>query len=348
MAKKRKNRRLNIARKREKRQQNQKSKRKQLALQKQRALQAAKSDEELLQDKIANSKLLLDEPEFENITFDHDLLRQKTMEALESDLFTSEGEGGAESTPKAEEGPEHISEMFRFEVLPHLITVEFINTVLYTLRACETRLKRMGYREKAEVALVARSLFEFADPETLVFHPLIFSICARTLEGILVDPQPAPDTVTSVLSDVLKESRSAETEDQQEPPKDPDDAEEIVDSARAPVLVHEPREDPTTEPEFVPPAPEILPETLRAKALYKNANGLEIRKAIEVNGYRVVQDTHWQVELAHTDRPYYITLTMNRLLLRCSSKEMLDTAMAEVESLCDDALFYLARTFDDT
>ncbi len=348
MAKKRKNRRLNIARKREKRQQNQKSKRKQLALQKQRALQAAKSDEELLQDKIANSRLLLDEPEFENITFDHDLLRQKTIEALESELFTSEGERGEESTSEAEKGPEHISEMFRFEVLPHLITVEFINTVLYTLRACETRLKRMGYREKAEVALVARSLFEFADPETLVFHPLIFSICARTLEGILADPQPAPDTVTSVLSDVLKESRAVETEGQQEPLKAPDDVEEIVDSARAPVLVLEPREVPTTEPEFVPPAPEILPETLRAKALYKNANGLEIRKAIEVNGYRVVQDTHWQVEFAHTDRQCYITLTMNRLLLRCSSKELLDTAMAEVESLCDDALFYLARTFDDT
>lgn len=347
MAKKRKNRRINIARKREKRQQNQKSKRKQLALQKQRALQAAKSDEEQLQDKIANSRQLLDEPEFENITFDSDLLRQKTMEALEANLFASEDEEGEESTPEEEEGAEHISEVFRFEVLPHLLTVEFINAVSYALRACETRLKRMGYRERAEVALVARSLFEFADTETLAFHPLIFGICARTLEGILADPQPAPDTVTSVFSDVLKQSQLIESEDLPELRNDPDDVEEVVDSASEPVLVLEPQEDRTTEPEFVPPAPEILPETLQAKALYKNANGLEIRKAIEVNGYRVVQDADWQVELAHTDGQRYITLTMNRLLLQCSSKELLDTAMAEVESLCDDALFYLARRFDD-
>lgn len=348
MAKKRKNRRLNIARKREKRQQNQKSKRKQLALQKQRALQTAKSDEELLQAKIANSELLLDEPEFENITFDLDLLRQKTVEALDSDLFIFEGEAGRKSTPTYEEGAEHISEVFRFEVLPHLITVEFINTVSYALKACETRLKRMGYREKAEVALVARSLFEFADPETLVFHPLIFGICARTLEETLADPQPAPTTVTEVFSDVLKESQFTESEAPPEPPNAPDDVEEVIDSTSEPVLVLEPREEPTTEPEFVPPAPEILPETLQAKALYKNANGLEIRKAIEVNGYRVVQDTDWQVEFAHTDGQRYITLTMNRLLLQCSSKELLDTAMAEVELLCDDALFYLARTYDGT
>ena len=250
MAKKRKNRRLNIASKREKRQQNQKSKRKQLAIQKQRALQTAKSDEELLQDKIANSQLLLDEPEFENITFDSDLLQQKTIEALESDLFTSEGEAGEELTPEGAEGSERISEVFRFEVLPHLLTVEFINTVSYALRACETRLKRMGYRERAEVALVARSLFEFAEPETLAFHPLIFGICARTLEGILADPQPAPDTVTSVFSDVLKENQLAESEDPPELPNAPDDVEDTVDSASEPVLVLEPQEDRTTEPEF--------------------------------------------------------------------------------------------------
>ena len=353
MAKKRKNRHLNIARKREKRRQNQKFKRKQLAFQKQRALQTVKSDEELLQDKIADSKLLLAEPEFENITFDPDLLQQKTQEALESDLFVSGGEENEESTPEEDkEGPEHISEVFRFEVLPHLITVEFSNAMSYALKACETRFKRMGYREKAEVALVAKSLFEYADPETLAFHPLIFGICARTLEEILADPEPVPDTVTSVLSDVLKVDPLAESEDQPEPPKDPDDAQEAVDSVSEPVAVPEPEDDQTTETEIVPPAPEVVPEvvpeTLRAKALYKNADGLEIRKAIEIgDGYRIVQEVDSQVELAHTDGQRYITLTTDRLLLQCASKELLDAAMKEVEVLCDDALFYLARTFDD-
>ena len=348
MAKKRKNRHLNIARKRAKRQQNQKSKRKQLAIQKQRALQAAKSDEELLQDKIVNSRLLLDEPEFENITFDQDLLRQKTTEAFEVGSFTSEVESGEKATPEGEESPESISDIFRFEVLRHLITVEFINTVSYALKACETRLKRIGNREKAEVAFVARSLFEYADPETLAFHPLIFNICVRTLRQMLADPQPTPDTITGVLSEVFEESQSAETDDQPETPKDSDEDEETVDSASESVLILESEENQTTTHEITSPIPEVSPETLKAKALYKNADGLEIRNVIEFgNGYRVVQDTDSQVEFAHTDEQRYITLTTDRLLLQCSSKELLDGAMAEVEAVCDDALFYLARTVDD-
>ena len=349
MAKKRKNRHLNIARKRAKRQQNQKSKRKQLAIQKQRALQAAKSDEELLQDKIVNSRLLLDEPEFEKITFDQNLLRQKTVEAFEAGSFTPEVQGSEKATPEGEEGPETISDIFRFEVLRHLITVEFINAVSYALKACETRLKRIGSREKAEIAFVARSLFEYADPETLAFHPLIFNICARTLKQILADPQPEPDAITGVLSDVFEDSQSTETEDQPETLTDSDEDKEAVDSVSEPVLILEPEEERTAKSETTSPVPEILPETLKAKALYKNADGLEIRNTIEFgNGYRVVQDTNSQVEFAHTDGQRYITLTMNRLLLQCPSKELLDVAMAEVEALCDDALFYLARTVDDT
>ena len=151
-----------------------------------------------------------------------------------------------------------------------------------------------------------------------------------------------------MLSDVLKVDPLAESEDQPEPPKDPDDAEEAIDLASEPVTVPEPEDDQTTETEIVPPAPEVVLETLRAKALYKNADGLEIRKAIEIgDGYRIVQEVDSQVELAHTDGQRYITLTTDRLLLQCASKELLDVAMKEVEALCDDALFYLARTFDD-
>ena len=349
MAKKGKNRRLNIARKREKRRQKQKSRRKQSAFQKQQALQTTKSDEALLQAKIANGKLLLDEPEFENITFDPNLLRQKTIEALESDLFVSEGEEAEKSTSVGEEDLERINEVFRFEVLAHLITVEFINTVSYALKACETRLKRMGYREKAEVALVARSLLECTDPGTLVFHPLIFSICARALEEILATPQSTPDTVTNVFSSVLEASQAIETEEQPETPINPDEDEETVHGASEPVLILEPEENQTTTPEITPSAPEGLPETLKAKALYKNTDGLEVRNAVEFgNGYRVVRDNDSQVEFTHTDGQRYITLTEDRLLLQCPSKELLEIAMAEVESLCDDALFYLAKTIDDT
>ena len=339
MAKK-KNRRLNIARKRAKRQQNQKSKRKQLAFQKQRALETAKSDEELLQDKIVKSKLLLDEPEFQKIAFDPDLLQHKPTEAYESGAFTDKVQETEEKTSEGEEGPESLSDVFRYEVLRQLITVEFINSISYALKACETRLKRRGSREEAEIAFVARSLFEYADPETLAFHPLIFNICVRTLKGILEDPEPESDAVADVLSEVLEESEAAD-EDQPETPRDPDE-EETADPISKPVSVTEPEEAQMTEPE-------VALETLTAKALYKNIDGLDIRETIEFgNGYRVVQDSDVQVEFAHTDGQRYITLTAERLLLQCASKELLDAAMIEVEALCDEAIFYLARTVDDT
>lgn len=345
MAKKGKNRRINIARKREKRRQKQKSKRKQSAFQKQRVLQTTRSDEALLQAKIADSKLLLDEPEFDDITFDPNLLRQKTIEALESELFASEGEEPEKSASEGEEDLQRINEVFRFEVLSHLITVEFIKAVSYALKACETRLKRMGYREKAEAALVARSLFEYADPGTLVFHPLIFSICARTLEEILADPQSTPHTVTNLFSNVLEASQSIETEEQ---PKIPEES-EAIDSVNEPIIDAESSAKRVTETEIVPDDLDVLPETLKAKALYKNTDGLEVRNVIGVgNGYRVVRDNDSQMEFTHTDEQRYITLTEDRLLLQCPSKELLEIAMAEVEALCDDALFYLAKTIDDT
>ena len=347
MAKK-KNRRLNIARKRAKRQQNQKSKRKQLAFQKQRALETAKSDEELLQDKIVKSKLLLDEPEFQKIALDPDLLQQKTTEAYESGAFTDKTQETEEETPEGEEAYESLSDVFRHEVLRHLITVEFINSVSYALKACETRLKRRGSREEAEIAFVARSLFEYADPETLAFHPLIFNICARTLKGILEDPEPESDAVVDVLSEVLEESEAAD-EDQSETPRDLDAETESIGSVSESVPVTEPEEDQTTGTEIAPSAPEVALETLTAKALYKNIDGLDIRETIEFgNGYRAVQDSDAQVEFAHTDGQRYITLTPERLLLQCASKDLLDAAMVEVETLCDEAIFYLARTVDDT
>ena len=64
---------------------------------------------------------------------------------------------------------------------------------------------------------------------------------------MLADPQPAPDTITGVLSDVFEESQSAETEDQPETPRDSDEDEETVDSAS------EPEEDQTTKPKLLLP-----------------------------------------------------------------------------------------------
>jgi hypothetical protein len=430
MAKK-KNRSLNIERKRTKRKRNQKSRRKQLAVKKQRLLQNEKSDEERLQERIIQSRLLLDEPEFDSITFDLDLMRYHLLSLLESSLSSLKGGEDVESESDTQSKPlmedsETIGERFRQEVLPRLITPDFLRKTSHAFKACETRLGRIGQREKAEVALVARSLFELAEPETLAFHPLILKVGARTLEQMLGQPEFMSDerrAVEDVLSDVLnfhisdREAEEIQLEDESanevdamslevsdepeaEPPVIAEESSEL--EAELSVIVEEPSEpevkptvhaeepsepevkptirveepsepevEPTvhaeepSKPEIEPPViaeessepklestpvesvPAISPTELPAKALYKNFNGLETRKAIEAwNGYRITKDMDGQVEFAHPNLQHYITLTEERLLLQCASDVQLLDAMEEVEKRCGQALFYLARTFN--
>ncbi len=372
MAKK-KNRQLNIAHKRAKRQREQKSRHKQLTVRKQRLLQNTKSDEERLQDKIVKSRLLIDEPEFEDVTFDPDLLRQHVLQLLESQLSSLKaGDANAvgiahllhlgqdaasdsradeaseiELIPEDEEEHEAMGEKFRCDVLPLLITPDFLRTMTHALRACETRLKLMGYRDKAEVAFVARSLFEIADPDTLIFHPLILKICARTLERVLTQPQfmrEERDAVQNVLSDVLRLSQTKESVDEQDS-MDEESVEGPEESHQE--ELDEPEEELTDEVAPMLDVPTVSLEDLPAKALYKNFSLLETRHAIEVgNGYRIVKDTEQQVEFVHTEHQRYITLTADRLLLQCPSKAQLEVAMKEVEEWCGQSVFYLAKTVD--
>ena len=100
--------------------------------------------------------------------------------------------------------------------------------------------------------------------------------------------------------------------------------EETVDATSEPVLILEPEADRTTTPETTPPVPKILPETLKAKALYKNADGLEIRNTIEFgNGHRG-RSGHGLTGRVRSDKWTAVVsrLLCNRLLLHCPSIEL--------------------------
>ena len=102
----------------------------------------------------------------------------------------------------AEEACDH----FRLEVLPHLVTPDFIHQLTRVLTACETRLRLTGNRELAEVAFVNRSLFEAAPPEIVAFHPMIQTIGIETLRILVEDIVTMTDgreEVKGILSDVL-------------------------------------------------------------------------------------------------------------------------------------------------
>ena len=232
MAKKKGRRSTNVARKREKRNRDRKTRQKQLAHEKQRRLLHSKSEEEHLHACIAASQKLLDEPELEDVLFDPELMLERIIHVLSeieldeepdapadnledflisdadlsypTDESVDETDVDAMPTPMSE--AEDASDHFRLEVLPHLLTSDFIHRLTHALTACETRLKLTRNRELAEVAFVTRSLFEAAPPEILAFHPMIQAIGIETLRVLVEDMDVMADgreEVEGILSDVL-------------------------------------------------------------------------------------------------------------------------------------------------
>ena len=357
MAKKKKGRRTtNVARKREKRNRDRKSRQKQLALEKQRRLLHGKSEEEHLHACISQSRELLDEPEFEGVHFDPILMHKRVMEVLEHDETepTDEPIDISEHLPDPEEDSiyltninldeavanvdesvigseaEEASDHFRLEVLPHLVTPDFIQKLTHALTACEVRLKRTGNRELAEVAFVTRSLFEAAPPEIMAFHPMIQAIGIETLRALVEEIDVIVDgreEVKEILTDVLAQ------EDSETYPSQPlpifsntglDDeiesepvesvsldmeviaAEETVieDSSHTSVEVEKDQPAVSVQPiepepivlqeaipsEAAPPPPTLSPDELPARALYKNFNGLAVKENFEASA----DDAHSQ------------------------------------------------------
>ncbi len=246
MAKKKGRRASNVARKREKRNRDRKSRQKQLAIAKQRRLPYGKSEEEHLHACISQSRKLLDEPEFDGLLFDFELMYTSVTEVLDiynldepapdtlSDAVPQERPDSEEEAPPdtkplpqsksamadaltiTESKPEALSESeqacehFRSEVLRHLVTQEFMQRLGRALSTCETRLRLTGNREFAEVASVTRSLFEAAPPEILTYHPMIQTIGIETLRILVEEPDIVIDRreEVSILSDVLEHEDS--------------------------------------------------------------------------------------------------------------------------------------------
>ncbi len=232
MAKKKGRRTANVARKREKRNRDRKSRQKQIAIEKQRRLPYERSEKEQLHLCISQSRELLNEPELENVHFDFDLMytwvtdllddyetSQENTSLTESNELLELRETSSALDPLAQvmherakqiqqmEQAERACEHFRTQILPHLVTPEFMQELIRALRGCETRLKLERNREMAKVARVARSIFEVAPPEMLVFHPLIQSIGIQTLRQIVTEPNTmmeAREDVKHIISNVLE------------------------------------------------------------------------------------------------------------------------------------------------
>ena len=407
MAKKKGRRSINVARKREKRNRDRKSRQKQLAVEKQRRLLYEKSEEEHLHACISQSQQLLDEPELEGVLFDFELTYKWVTKSLsnhevnrtdapidESADFLEPTEDSTDLTnvidetvantdrlstlPEAERACEH----FQLEVLPHLVTPDFMRQLEQALTACETRLKLAGDRELAEVASVTRSLFEKAPPEILAFHPMIQTIGIETLRVLVeeMDIIDNPEEVKEIFSDVLEHENSEVPQSQ--PVSLFSDAGKNLEHREAEALKSvlpkvasshldgvepesidieqmstAPVEDPAP-PAAVVEIPLVSPDEFPARALYKNFNGLKIKERFKgqrddtsseesLTNYALVNENEKQVEFVDVENERYITVTKERLQLHARSEAELTIAMAEVEALCTSAVMYLAKTIEE-
>lgn len=365
MAKK-KSRSANVARKREKRNRDRKSRSKQLAAEKQRKQSYGKMNEERLRTCLIKSRALINEPEFEEVHFDIDMMYEELFTLLRdngetespaSDLIVEPKIIGVD-TEKSDfvdiEEPEFnvLCEKFRTDVLRRLINPKFMRVLQSALSACEKRFKQIGDRERAEVAHVSHSLFEVVPQHILVEHPLIIDIGLKTMQ-YLVDEPPSMKENESRVRDIVSSMLETESAEYQE-----GELSTIISDA----IVHEP---PFSE---VPAQPErddtILatennqsvseqdslpsPDTLPAKALYKNFDGMAIKNVLkEWQNDSLENESDTQLDLFYEDKELYITVTENRIQLHAQTAAKLDVAMEQLEEYCQTGIMYLAKTIEE-
>lgn len=362
MAKK-KSRSANVARKREKRNRDRKSKSKQIAIEKQRKLPVEKMDEERLQACLLKSYDLIDEPEFETVHFDLDLMYTVVLELINGTNVNeiSELPPVIEPEPQKKDQPdkhsqlltqdsEEIYELFRTDVLSRLITPQFMKVLFSALNACETRYRRTGNYERAEVVLVARSLFEIVPPDLFAGHQLIQALGIQSLQLLVeqgIHIKEEQHTVREIISDVL----------------DSDNSETRQENTNTQIYSHalskqnsiseKPSQAYNSTETSVAGEPEISlnipsPDSLPAKAIYQNFDGFEIKEILK-GWTRLTPEKENTTQLDFFDEVHelYITVTENRVKLHALNDEVLQNGMDELESHCQSALMYLAKTFEE-
>lgn len=365
MAKK-KSRSANVARKREKRNRDRKSRSKQIAAEKQRKQSYGKMDEERLHACLIKSRDLLNEPEFEQVHFDVDLMYEEVFTLLrdqnetETPIFQIDVEPkiiGVESEQAYLFGNESaefedICDQFREVVLRRLVTPKFMRTLQSALSACEKRFRQNGDRDQAEVAYVSHTLFEVMPQHILIEHPLIIDIGLKTMQFLVDEPlsiEREETHVRKIVSNMLDTETPGYEEGEftniitdsivQEPPFTDVTAPAVPDTA----ISNTDNDLPTPELNSLP-----SPDTFPAKAIYKNFDGLALKKVLkEWQNESLQNECATQLDLFNEDEELYITITENRIQLHAQSSEKLDEAMKELETYCQSGIMYLAKTIEE-
>jgi len=369
MAKK-KSRSANVARKREKRNRNSKSKQKKIAAEKQRKPAFGKMDDERLHALLMQTHDLINEPEIKELHFDLELMRDKMTELFVDILIKEKAKFDEQKKQNVISEPDdtiinedsnikqfetyfsEIHEKFCTEVFLSLVTPRFVRSLFSALSACENRLKQTGNRDRAEIVFVAQSLFEVVPPNVYVEHPIIQEIGIQTLRIVIENPLP-PDLekpfIKELFSSLLENKKTDNQDDQlsdmytKNMEKNTESVvtkSDIVDNGNILVSDIEPPK------RVLPKKPDL--ETLPAKAIYKNFDGLAIKDVLNGMNNNILDNvTPKQLDFYTYDQELCITVTENRVHLHAHSEEKLTTAMKNLESQCQSSIMYLAKTYEE-
>merc|ERR1712098_1026732 len=113
-----------------------------------------------IQDRIQQGFELASEPELLDLAFSPDLVQSQIVSFLDQHPNCV-----IEERTDVDRDPEKLTDLttyFSSTLLPDLLTDDFICQMSRALRACETRLKMIGRKNKSEAALVARSLIDIS------------------------------------------------------------------------------------------------------------------------------------------------------------------------------------------
>lgn len=337
MAKK-KSRSINVARKREKRNRNRKLKSKQIAAEKHHKLPLDKMDEERLHSYLLKSYDLLDEPEIQKVHFDLDLVKTELLDLIRNTKQT--GSNVEEASAMVYEA----FEMCETDILSRLITTQFRRQLLSSLSACENRLKNNGEHDRVEVVYVTRSLFEIVPADVMAGHPIIHRIGKQSIQLLIEERANSEDL--SAVSDYLPEVQEIEYNEFQQNESFPSLFSDAI--SKKSNGIDENKQELVVNITPLVQEQELYPEDLPAKALYKNFDGFEIRDSlIKCPGHSLKKETDTQLDFINWDNQLYITVTENRLQLHAENEEKLTTAMENLETHCQSAVMYLAKTLDE-
>ena len=317
-----KNRKTRSARKEKKR-------RKLFSLRKYNQSKEERENSSLIDDKVFQSTLLAKEPELAKLSFDLGQMQASLVNFIDQNPNCQLNE--RITVHHSTDQLSGLVTYFTTDLLSQLLTGEFVDQIVRSLKACETRMKMVGRAKSSEVALVARSLISISDQKDLLDHPLVLRLAFASLGQLILEFDDAKYRfsfcgllfelleVNQMLADFVGDEQAFESKYYNNQKPKPN----------------------TTEIDLL---------ALPAKALFKNFDAPHVASAIEE------EDNFFQIEDPKSkfrkficqDSELYLEVDRDRLRLHASSMDNLNDNMQRMEKLCGEKIFFLAKTLANT